>query len=63
MPLFLERMRYKIFIYMLHTHPDHTHGMGVSGRMFLLLPAHPGSPGQNAVVVVVVVVVLIPSVL
>ena len=23
--------------------------MGVSGRMFLLVPAYPGSPGQKAV--------------
>jgi len=34
--------------------------IGVSGRMFLLVPAHPGCPGQNPesckMVVVVVVV-------
>ena len=23
--------------------------MGVSGQMFLLVPAHPGSPGQRAI--------------
>ena len=27
--------------------------MGVSGYMFLLVPAHPGSPGQRAIVVYV----------